>query len=103
MNSIWTILQRIVIVLLVTASLLLVALWYWPLIRANAALRRKLNDVQMQVRLERQQVAQKSNLVQLLTSDDHMLERLAREKLGWARPGETVILFQAPPAPAAQP
>jgi cell division protein FtsB len=103
MNSIWTLLQRIVIVLLVTASLLLVALWYWPLIRTNAALRRRLNDVQMQVELERQQVAQKSNLVQSLTSDDHMLERLAREKLGWARPGETVILFQASPAPAVPP
>ena len=103
MNTVWHILARIVAGLLVAATGLLVGLWYWPLINTNERLRHELNDWQARVASERQQVAQKSNLVQLLTSDDRTIERLARERLGWARPGETVILFEATPTAPAKP
>jgi cell division protein FtsB len=103
MNTVWHILARIVAGLLVAATALLVGLWYRPLIHTNERLRRELNDWQDRVAVARQHVAQKSNDVQLLTADDRTLERLIREKLGWARPGETVILFEAAPAAPAKP
>jgi cell division protein FtsB len=103
MNTVWHILARIVAGLLVAATALLVGLWYRPLIHTNERLRRELNDWQDRVAVARQQVAQKSNDVQLLTSDDRTLERLIRERFGWARPGETVILFKAAPAVPAKP
>jgi cell division protein FtsB len=41
--------------------------------------------------------------VDALNRDPHTIERLARERLGMVRPGETVFLFDGPPphAPAA--
>jgi cell division protein FtsB len=47
--------------------------------------------------------------VDALNRDPHTIERLARERLGMVRPGETVFLFDGPPqkqpapAPAAAP
>ncbi|HKY33877.1 MAG TPA: septum formation initiator family protein [Candidatus Polarisedimenticolia bacterium] len=36
--------------------------------------------------------------IRALRSDPHVIEKLAREKLGYARPGEVIYLF--PPGPA---
>jgi cell division protein FtsB len=41
--------------------------------------------------------------VAALNSDPHTIERLARERLGMVRPGETVFLFPQGEADAATP
>jgi len=41
--------------------------------------------------------------VDALNRDPHTIERLARERLGMVRPGETVFLFDGPPPDAAPP
>src|SRR5437763_11132166 len=93
--GIWNKLTKAVLVLLFVAGLLAVFVWYLPLIRQN----QRLHDgilaldakIQEQERLSRQLKAS----IDAVQNDPRTLERLAREKLGYARSNETVIRFQA--------
>ena len=94
--NIWDKLTRVVIFLLFLAGLLGVAIWYLPLIKQNERMRKEI--LRLDVQLQKADEAGK----QLKTSRDALLrdpkaaERLAREKLGYSKPGETVIRFESP-------
>lgn len=94
-ESIWEKLTKLVYFLLVIAGLLIIAVWYLPLIRQNERMRQEVMRLDEQI--QKQEVLQK----QLKTSIDAMkdpkaVERMAREKLGYAKAGETVIRFEMP-------
>jgi cell division protein FtsB len=92
--GIWSQLTKAVIVLLFIAGLLGVFFWYLPLIRQNQRYRDGIlaldSKIQEQERLARQLRAS----IDSVQNDPRMLERLVREKLGYARTNETVIRFQ---------
>ena len=68
-------------------------LWYLPEIRANQELQgRKLELQAKRVAAERLLGQLKFQVAQLETNPK-ATERLVRQKLGYARPGETVIYF----------
>ncbi|MBU6409870.1 MAG: septum formation initiator family protein [Verrucomicrobia bacterium] len=100
--GIWSKLTKIVLVLVVVAVLLLIGLCYLPLIQTNERYQRDnlrlKTELQRETELSRLLQAQ----IQALQTDPKAVERLAREKLGYAKPGETVVYFETN-ATAARP
>ena len=97
-NVIWDKLTRLVVFLLFIAGLLAVFFWYLPLIQQNQRYRRDIlildTRIDEQERIGRQLKAQTDAVL----NDPRTLERLAREKLGWAKTNETIIRFERVPA-----
>jgi cell division protein FtsB len=86
-------LTRVVVFLLCVAGLLGLAVWYLPLIQQNERMRKVV------LQLDAQIAKADENNRQLKASIDALrypkaVERLARERLGYAKPGETVIRFE---------
>lgn len=95
-ETIWSRLTRMVLFLVLAASAMLVGLWYLPLIDQNRAMREQLLRLHAEVQREEAAAQQKRNAIEALRNDPKAVERLAREQLGLAKPGETVIHFEAP-------
>lgn len=93
-DSIWDKLTRVVIGLLLLAFLVAIGVWYLPLIRQNERIRREVMRLDAQVQQETEAKRQLNAQVEALSNDPKAIERLAREKLGYAKPGETVIRFE---------
>jgi cell division protein FtsB len=95
--GIWDRLSRLIILLLIVAAVLGVALWYLPLIQQNERMRREILVLEGRIAREQQKYRE---LVAEIESyrDPVVVERLARERLNLARPGELVIRFQDPVA-----
>ena len=94
--SIWDKLTRLVVFLLFLAGLLGVAIWYLPLIQQNERMRKKILTLDTQIQREEEIGKQLRLQIETLRRDPKAVERLARERLGYARPDETVIRFEAP-------
>jgi cell division protein FtsB len=94
--GIWGTLTRIVIVLLIVAGMLAVGFWYLPLIRQNERMRKELQRLDAKQEKEKELNRQYKSSVESLQNDPKAIERLARERLGYAKPGETVVRFEQP-------
>ena len=92
--GIWSKLTKIVIALVVVAVLLLIGVCYLPQIQTNERYRQRILYLEKQ--LEQEQTKSKDLQAQMdvLTHDTRTIERLAREKLGYAKPDETVVRFE---------
>ena len=93
--GIWDKLTRLIVMLLLLAALLLIGLWYLPLIQRNERMRKDNLTLDAEVKKEEE------NQKRLRTSIDAMrdprtVERLARERLSYAKTGETIICFELP-------
>lgn len=73
-----------------------------PKVRDNARLRRQLLDVQGQIHAEQQRLSEVKREVASLEHDPKAVERAARLKLHYARPNETVVVFE-PARPTTPP
>jgi cell division protein FtsB len=73
-----------------------VAIWYLPLIQQNERYRREILRLDTLVQKEEETGKQLRTSIDALRFDPKAVERLARERLGYAKPGETVIRFEAP-------
>jgi len=93
-DSIWDKLTRVVICLLLIAGLAGIGVWYLPLIRQNERYRKRVLELDLQVQKGLETKQQLSAAIEALNNDPKAVERLAREKLGYAKPGETVIRFE---------
>lgn len=100
--GIWDLLRKLILFLIVLAAILGVVVWYLPAIQRNERMRRDnlILGEQYEKELQRNRQLKAANAAQ---KDPRTVERLARERLYYAKPGETVIRFQAPAtnAPAA--
>ena len=94
--SIWDKLTRVVIFLLFVAGLLLVAIWYLPLIRTNERMRKRILQLDTVIQKEEETGKQLRTSIEALRRDPKAVERLARERLGYAKTGEIVIRFEVP-------
>jgi cell division protein FtsB len=92
--GIWEKLRRLVVFLLFVAGVLGIVVWYLPLIRQNERVRQEIMRKTVQVRLEEERGRQLETAIRALKTDPRALERLAREKLGYVKPGETRIQFE---------
>ena len=87
--------------LVALAALLLIGMTYLPLIQQNEQMRRRIDALDAEVEKQRQLAKQLQTEFDALRSDPKTVERLAREKLGYARADETVVHFE--PAPTNAP
>jgi len=94
--GIWSKLNRLVVFLLYLAGLIAVALWYLPLIQHNERLRKEILRLETQIQAGETANRQLKSSVEALRADSKTVERLGRERYGLAKPGETVIRFEAP-------
>ena len=94
--GIWHRLTQLVIGLIVLACLLGVFFWYLPEFERNERLRQRILALENEVKAEEEKQKQLETAIRNLREDPKTVERLARERLGYAKPGETVIYFEAP-------
>jgi cell division protein FtsB len=92
--GIWDKLTRMVIFLVFVAGILLVAIWYLPLIKQNERYRKEILRLDNLIQKEEETSKQLRNSIDALRFDPKAVERLARERLGYAKTGETVIRFE---------
>jgi cell division protein FtsB len=92
--GIWNKLSRLVIFMLFLAGLLAVAVWYFPLIKQNERMRQTNLRLDNQIQKEEDRARQLKASIDSLHYDPKAVERLARERLGYAKAGETVIRFE---------
>jgi cell division protein FtsB len=95
-ESVWDKLFRLVLALLVVASLLGIFLWYQPVIQENQRLRRDKLELEKKIEKETD-TARKLDADFRALQNPLTIERLARERLSYAKPGENVIHFDPPP------
>jgi cell division protein FtsB len=91
--GIWSKLSRVVVFLLCIAGLLGLALWYLPLIQENERFRKVVLQLDTQIAKAEENNRQLKISIESLRRDPKAVERLARERLGYAKPGETMIHF----------
>jgi len=103
-QSIWDRLTRVVLALIVLASALGIALWYRPVVQENQRMRQEKLELERRIEKEVETTKKLEASLHAL-QDAATVERLARERLSYARPGENVIHFETPATnnPAAQP
>ena len=95
LGIIWDRLTRMVIFLLFVAGLLAVAVWYLPLIRQNERMRREILRFDARIQQQEEVSRQLHAAIDALRHDPKAVERLARERLGYGKPGETVVRFES--------
>ena len=100
--TIWDKLTRVIVFLLLIAAIMGIALWYSPVIKQNERMRRERLELDAKIEKELEISRNLESSIKAL-QDPRTVERLAREKLSYAKPGETVIHFESPatndPAP----
>ena len=98
--GIWDKLTRAVVVLLLLAGVGFAAVgfavWYLPLIRQNERMRSEILTLDRQIQQEAETSRRLKASLDALHHDPKTVERMAREKFGYARPDETVVRFEAP-------
>jgi cell division protein DivIC len=92
--GIWSKLTKVVVGLVVLAVLLLMGMCYLPLIQQNERMRREILRLDVQLQNEEAKSKQLKSEIDALRNDPKTVERLMREKLGYARPDETVVRFE---------
>ncbi len=95
--GIWNQLTWVVIALGFVAGILLVGCWYYPLLQQNERLRKQILKLGDQIRVEAETSKNLKASIDALNHDPKTVERVARETLNYARPGETIIRFENSP------
>lgn len=93
--GIWSKLTKLVVGLILVAGLLGIGLWYLPLIQKNERYRKQMLHLDEQIQKQEVLAKQTRESIEAMR-DPKVVERLARERLGYAKPDETVIIFEQP-------
>jgi cell division protein FtsB len=92
--GIWSKLTKAVVALLIIAVLLIIGLCYLPLIHENERMRRDIDNLDRELQEQQELSKQLQAQIEALRDDPKTVERLARDKLGYARPDETIVRFE---------
>ena len=92
--GIWSKLSQAVLVLVALAVLVFIILAYQKPIQQNERMRREI--LRLDTELQKQDAISKQLRAEIdaLRNDPATITRLAREKLGYAKPDETVVRFE---------
>ena len=98
-RNIWNTLTRLLVVLLGMAAVLGIAVWYEPVVQENQRMREE--KFELDTKIDQETKVAKRLETQLRSFENPALEktlveRLARERLSYAKPGENVIHFEPP-------
>lgn len=92
--SIWDRLTKVVVFLLFIAGLIGLFFWYLPLIKQNQNYRQAILELDRQIAEQERLSRQLRASIEAVQNDPRTIERLARERLGYARPEELVVRFE---------
>ena len=92
--GIWQKLSRLMAALIFAAAILAVVVWYVPLFQQKERMLKEIQGLQGSIRREEQSSRRLETSIKALREDPKMVERMARERLGYAKTGETVIFFE---------
>lgn len=90
------VLNRIVLILLAFTGLVFSALQFIPNFQQMERMHRRVQQLDARIQQEEEQGRQHEAATKALRNDPRTVERLARERLGYAKPGQTVIRFESP-------
>lgn len=93
-TGIWEKLTKVFFFLVLGAAILAAGFSYAPLIRQNQRVREENWRLDREIEKEEAAGRQLKGNINALQKDPRTVERLVREKLGYAKPGETVIRFE---------
>ena len=91
---IWEKLTKLVIFLLFVVGIAAVCMWYVPLIRQNESMRQQLLQLDQKVKQQEEKGRMLRASVEALKNDPRAVERLARARFAYAKPGEIVVRFE---------
>ena len=93
--------MQLVIALVAVAGLLLIIAAYLPEIQENQRMRSEIYRLDTRIQEQEATAKQLQAEIDALRNDPKTVERLAREKLGYAKADETVVRFEtnAPASP----
>jgi len=94
--GIWDKLSKLVLFLLFIAGVLAVFFWYLPLIQKNQRYRKEILALDAKYTEQEAVKRQLKASIDSLQNDPKAVDRLAREKLGWAKTNEMVVRFEQP-------
>ncbi len=92
--GIWSRLTQAIVALVTIAILVLIGMTYLPQIEKNEQFRRRIDKLDAELAKQRQEAKELQAEFDALRNDPKTVERLAREKLGYAKTDETVIRFE---------
>src|SRR6185503_19870567 len=93
--GIWDKLARMIVFLLLLAALFGIGVWYLPLIQRNERMRKEIHALDADIKKAEEDNKRLKSSIEAMR-DPRTIERLAREKLSYARTGEMIIRFEAP-------
>jgi cell division protein FtsB len=94
--GIWDKLTKLAIFCLFILGLVAVGVWYLPLINQNQNMRKDLLKLEAKIKAAKEQERALETAFNAARSNPKTIERLARANLGYAKPGEIVVRFEAP-------
>ena len=89
----WKFTQRICLIVSVLLLILIVLKLFLPLIERQKELRVREDAVRLDIQREAEQLRMLKLKQEKLQEDPRFIEKIAREDLGYAKPGETVFRF----------
>lgn len=101
--STWNRLSFAVLLLLFAAGFVMAFLWYIPEIELNRRLQAERREREQKTSSLEQEIKVIRFRLNELQTNPKAVERLARWRLGYARPGETVIYFRQPVPAVTEP
>jgi cell division protein FtsB len=97
----WVMIYRVGWITLAALVVIAVIAMFAPQFKQYHELRRKEAVLQDEIRVEEEIVKHLKEQQERLKSDPRFVEKLAREELGYAKPGETVFRFTDDEAPTS--
>ncbi|MCS6771990.1 MAG: septum formation initiator family protein [Kiritimatiellae bacterium] len=97
--NIWVFIYRASWVAIVVLTIVLVVALFAPKFREMRALQDREEQLREEVRLEQEMLRYLQQKQERLRTDPRFVEKIAREELGLAKPGETIFKFIDEPAP----
>ncbi len=91
--NVWKFIQRICLIAIVALVVGIVLRLYLPKIEEQKRLRAQTEALRQDIQREAEQLRQLKRKQEKLQEDPRFVEKIAREDLNYAKPGETIFRF----------
>jgi cell division protein FtsB len=89
----WPLIQKVALIIIAILALVLALSWFVPRIKQYQDLQKVEVQKSGEVRAEQETLDQLKKNQERLRNDPRFVERVAREEIGMAKPGEIVLKF----------
>jgi len=100
-EGIWHFLNRLLVVLIVFASIALIICLFMPSLRKEREQVDRLDDLKKQIETQKAILARRTREIDWLKNDPGYVEILARERLDMMKDGETIFRIEPQSPPSA--